>query len=142
MNFKLILICVLASFTTLQAQNSVNTINLNPSGSITGKVIDKKSGEPLPYVNIVIKENSKVISGGITTEKGNFAIKNLELKNYTVEIQFIGYKAILENVSLTDKESTLNLKTISLEEDATQLSEVEIVKERSTIEQKNRQENH
>ncbi|MDD5151828.1 MAG: TonB-dependent receptor [Flavobacterium sp.] len=136
MNFKLILICILASISSIQAQNSVNTLNLKAPGTILGKVIDKKSGESLPYVNIVVKENAKVVDGGITTDKGNFVIKNLELKNYTVEIQFIGYKTISKNVSLTNNLNTVDLKTISLEEDATQLSEVEIVKERSTIEQK------
>jgi hypothetical protein len=30
---------------------------------ISGKIIDKKTSEPLPYVNIVIKENSKVVTG-------------------------------------------------------------------------------
>jgi hypothetical protein len=42
---------------------------------ISGKIIDKKTSEPLPYVNIVIKENSKVVTGGITSDKGTFQIK-------------------------------------------------------------------
>jgi hypothetical protein len=42
---------------------------------ISGKIIDKKTNEPLPYVNIVIKENSKVVTGGITSDKGTFQIK-------------------------------------------------------------------
>ena len=52
---------------------------------IIGKIIDKISNQPLSYVNIVVKENNKLVTGGITTEKGNFVIKNLVLKNYTVE---------------------------------------------------------
>ncbi len=84
----------------------------------------------------MVKENAKVITGGITNEKGTFIIKNLEFKNYTLEIQFIGYKTVTQNVALSNKEKTIDLKTISLEENATQLSEVDIVKERSTIEQK------
>jgi outer membrane receptor protein involved in Fe transport len=83
-----------------------------------------------------VKEDSKVISGGITTDKGNFVIKSLALKNYTVEIQFMGYKSVIRKVSLTTNDKAADLKTIAIEEDATQLTEVEIVKERSTIEQK------
>jgi hypothetical protein len=40
---------------------------------ISGKIIEKKTNEPLPYV--IIKENSKVVTGGITSDKGTFQIK-------------------------------------------------------------------
>jgi hypothetical protein len=102
---------------------------------ISGKIIDKKTNEPLPYVNIVIKENSKVVTGGITSDKGTFQIKKFSRKDYTIEIQFIGYKTISQNAKLTEN-SNLNLNTIALEEDAIQLKGVEIVSEKSSIEQK------
>ncbi|MET0760369.1 MAG: TonB-dependent receptor, partial [Flavobacterium sp.] len=107
----------------------------NP-GSISGKVVDKKTSEPLSYVNIVIKEDNKVITGDITSDKGTFLIKNLTLKNYTVEIQFMGYKTITKTVSLTTDDKNVNLNTVFLEEDAIELDGVEIVRERSTVEQK------
>ena len=135
MKLKLFLLLVLGTVFTIQAKN---TTEPSPArlGIIQGKVIDKKSNEPLSYVNIVIKNENKVVTGGITLDNGTFTIKNLELKNYTVEIQFIGYKTISRDISLTETNKTINLNTISLEEDATQLAEVEVVKERSTIEQK------
>lgn len=136
MNLKIILLCLFGTVISLQAQNSVTTTTSENAGIILGKIVDKSSNEPLSYVNILIKEDTKLVNGGITTEKGNFVIKNLALKNYTVEIQFIGYKTIIKKVSLTAKDKTVDLKTISIEEDATQLSEVEVVKERSIIEQK------
>ena len=136
MKLKLILLFILGTTFSIQAQNPASTSAKEAPGTILGKVVDKKSNEPLSYVNIVIKNENKVVTGGITTNKGTFVIKNLELKNYTVEIQFIGYKTTSRNVSLVAADKTVNLNTISLEEDATQLSEVEVVKERSTIEQK------
>lgn len=136
MNFKLILLFILATVSSVMGQNSNKSTATNNPGIIIGKIIDKQSNEPLPYVNVVVKEENKIVNGGITTDKGNFVINNLELKSYKVEIQFIGYKTILKKVSLTAGNKTVNLKTILLDEDATQLSEVDIVKERSTIEQK------
>jgi hypothetical protein len=59
-------------------------------------VIDKNSKQPIPYVNVSVLENAKIITGGITQENGNFTIKNLSLKKYTVEVQFIGYKKITQ----------------------------------------------
>ncbi len=44
-------------------------------GSITGKVIDQGTKEPLPYVNIVVKDAAnKLITGGITNDAGTFKI--------------------------------------------------------------------
>lgn len=135
MRIKLTLICFIATLFSLQAQTAVKTNLLENTGTISGKVIDKKTSEPLPYVNIVVKENNKVVTGGITSDKGIFQIKNLALKDYIVEIQFIGYKTISKTAKLTEN-SNINLNTIAIEEDAIQLKGVDIVSERSTIEQK------
>lgn len=130
MKFKLLLLLLISNFSLLFAQA--------PSGNgvISGKVIDKNSKQPIPYVNVSILEDAKIVTGGITQENGSFSIKGLALKKYTVEIQFMGYKKITQSVTLTEDEKSVNLNTISIEEEAVQLSGVEIVKERSTIEQK------
>ena len=134
MKFKILLLSLFSSISFLQAQNSDKaTIAL---GSISGKVIDNISKQPIPYVNISVKQKDKIITGGITQDNGNFTIKNLALENYTVEFQFIGYKKLTISVNLTTTNKSINLNTISLEEEAVQLKDVEIVNERSTIVQK------
>ena len=134
MKFKILLLSLFSSISFLQAQNSDKaTIVL---GSISGKVIDNISKQPIPYVNISVKQKDKIITGGITQDNGNFTIKNLALENYTVEFQFIGYKKLTISVNLTTTNKSINLNTISLEEEAVQLKDVEIVNERSTIVQK------
>ncbi|RKS03670.1 TonB-dependent receptor domain-containing protein [Flavobacterium sp. 102] len=132
MKFKLLFLLVVCNFSILMAQ----VPSTNGPGVITGKVIDKNSKQPIPYVNVSILEDAKIITGGITLENGNFSIKGLALKKYTVEIQFIGYKKVTQAVTLSESDKTINLNTISIEEEAVQLAGVEIVKERSTIEQK------
>jgi hypothetical protein len=117
----------------VHSQNSTITIN---SGSISGKVVDKKTREALPYVNIIIKDNATVVNGGITQDNGNFSIKNLELKTYSVEFQFIGYKKQVQTISLSSGNKKINIGTIFLEDETVQLEGVDIVNERSTIEQK------
>ena len=45
------------------------------TGSISGRVIDAGLNEPLPYVNVIIKDsNEKIITGGITNTDGTFNI--------------------------------------------------------------------
>ncbi len=125
---------MLTQFVGLQAQTSAPA-NLN-LGSVSGKIIDKKTNEPIPYASVSIKDDGKIISGGITKENGSFTIKNLTLKNLTIEVQFMGYKKYINTFSLSPDNKSLALKNIALEEEATELESVSIVKERSSIEQK------
>ena len=134
MKFKILLLSLFCSISFLQAQNSVQAPFA--LGSISGKVIDKNSKQPIPYVNISVKLENKIITGGITQDNGNFTIKNLALENYAVEFQFMGYKKQTISVNLKDTTKNINLDTIYLEEEAVQLEGVEIVKEKSTYEQK------
>ncbi|MFY8069573.1 MAG: TonB-dependent receptor domain-containing protein [Flavobacterium sp.] len=126
MKLKLIITCLLCSFFYGFSQNS---------GSIKGKVIDKNSKQALPYVNIVVKDNNKIVTGGVTKDDGSFTINQLALQKYTIEIQFIGYTTSIKNIDLT-KEDNLNLGVIAIQEDVTELKEVQVVSERSSMVQK------
>ena len=58
-------------------------------GSISGKVIDALSKQPLEYATIVIKNTeTQKISGGITDAKGLFNVKT-PVGNYEISIEFI-----------------------------------------------------
>ena len=105
-------------------------------GSITGKITDTTTKEALPYVSIVVKENGTVVGGSITEDNGTFTVKNLPLKSYSVEVQFMGYKTQVLTAALSESVKTVNIGTIAINEEATTLNEVNIVKEVSTIEQK------
>jgi hypothetical protein len=59
------------------------------AGHLSGKVLDAKTGEALPGVNIILKGT---YYGAATDINGNFSIRNIEAGSYTVEISFIGYK--------------------------------------------------
>ncbi|NRS89466.1 outer membrane receptor protein involved in Fe transport [Flavobacterium sp. 7E] len=136
MKIKLLLVCFFGTLVSMQAQNAVTTNLSEKQGSVSGKIIDLKTSESLPYVNVVIKEANQLITAGVTSEKGIFYIKNLDLKNYNVEIQFMGYKTILKTITLSSDNKNLDLGTISLQENAIELQGVNIVSEKSTIVQK------
>ncbi|MCT4628607.1 outer membrane beta-barrel family protein [Winogradskyella sp.] len=132
---QFIMMLILVSTTILSAQPNANKDIKN--GSVSGRVIDAKLNEPLPYVNIVVKDqNNKVITGGITNESGDFKIEQIPEGNITVSIQFIGYKTINEPVKLGKGNYKVNLGDIKLEEESTGLDEVTIVADVSTIQQK------
>ena len=106
-------------------------------GNISGKVVDQKTAEALPYVNIVIRDIAKkIITGGITDLEGNFKVKDIPEGVSIVEIQFIGYKTFAKEISIKSGNIKIDLGTISLSEDATTLDEVEVRAELSTVVQK------
>ena len=126
MNIKMLIVLFLCIVKVGYSQNN---------GILSGKVIDKATNNPISYASIEIKEGAKIINGGVTSEQGDFSIKNIPLKSYTVEVQFIGYKKFILNLDFSDSKKTISLKII-LEEEATELLGVDVVNERSIIEQK------
>jgi len=106
-------------------------------GKVTGVVIDQGLQEPIPYVTVAIKDkDGNIITGGVTDEEGKFVIDNIPTGTQEVSIQYIGYKTFTTKVELSRKNRTIDLGTISLEEDIASLGEVTVTAERSTIQQK------
>ncbi|WBX70283.1 TonB-dependent receptor domain-containing protein [Tenacibaculum retecalamus] len=102
------------------------------SVSISGKVIETNTKQPLEYATIVLTNlKTKNISGGITDTKGNFNI-SVPKGDYAVKAEFIGFKT--KNLGTQNLTVNKNIGTISLTEDAETLNEVEIIAEKSTVE--------
>ena len=92
----------------------------------------------MPYAAIVIKRASDntTITGGITNEDGTFQIKKIPDGSFIVEVQFIGFKTHIQEITLSKNKRNAELGVISLEEEAEELSGVEVVAELTTIEQR------
>lgn len=115
---------------------SLFSLHAQNTGSISGKITDSRTGETIPYVTITLKDNGNVVTGGITDDNGVFEIKGLPLKTLTVDIQFIGYTTKVLTAALSADNKSVDLGTVSIVEDVTELEAVEVIKETSTIEQK------
>ncbi|MFP9118437.1 TonB-dependent receptor domain-containing protein [Flavobacterium sp. RNTU_13] len=115
---------------------SILNLTAQTKGSISGKITDKTTAQPLPYVSVVVKDNGTTVASDVATEEGTFTIKNLPVKTYTLEMVFMGYKTQTISAPLTEDKPSLNLGTVALAEEATTLQEVSVIKETSTIEQK------
>lgn len=114
----------------------INYSQKRPEGvkiKITGKVIDKGTSQPLEYSTISISNTStnKVTAGGITNATGDFSF-DAAPGVYNIKIEFISFKSSeIKGKTLT---TDTNLGTISLQPDATQLKDVVITREKSTVE--------
>ncbi len=106
---------------------------------ITGKVFEKDSNAPMEYANISIfnASDSSLVSGGITNPEGLFKIAKLTPGTYYVEANFIGFnKTRINNITINDNHSNIDLGTILLEASREQIEGVEVVAERSRLEYK------
>ncbi|MBI5808657.1 MAG: TonB-dependent receptor [Ignavibacteriales bacterium] len=69
------------------------------TGKLTGKVTDKKTGEPLPFVNVVIEGTSL---GAATDLDGKYTILNVSPGKYNVKFQYVGYQTVVvQNVQIS-----------------------------------------
>jgi len=117
--FLVSLAASLLSHTLLVAQSN--------KGTIRGKITDKKNGEALPGVNVVVKGTAR---GAATDFDGKFAIPELNPGDYQLDVSLIGYKQVQRTgVKVTASGTTeVNLQ---LEETALALGqEVVVIGER------------
>ncbi len=64
---------------------------LAQTGTISGKIIDKNTKEPLPFANVVAELNGTQMGGGQSDFDGKFTIKPLAPGRYTLKASFVGY---------------------------------------------------
>jgi hypothetical protein len=91
--------------------------------TISGYVRDSISGEELPGAAITIKELS---SFGLSTNSFGFFSVSIPEGRYTLSVNFIGYKTLISQITLT-KSTTINFK---LTEKTKELNEVVVISER------------
>ncbi len=113
----LILLCLIAP--PLHAQQR--------PGSLRGTITDQKTGEGVPFVNIVIKHlTGEVIAGGTTDFDGLYNINPISPGIYNVEVSVLGYTTIkLEKINITANVATH--KDFKLREASNELEEVTVL---------------
>jgi iron complex outermembrane receptor protein len=94
--------------------------------TLSGVVLDKSSGQPLPGVNVVVSGTS---NGVVTDFDGKFKLTKV-VKGDKIVFSFIGLKS--ESIVYSNQTSI----TVSLQEDANQLSEVVVQVGYGTVKKK------
>lgn len=102
-------------FATLQSVLNENQNNLLPT--VSGKVTDSATNEPIPGVNIVVKGKAK---GTVTDFDGNFSL-DIEAGENILVFSFIGYEAQELNI---EGQSVVNVRLLP---DNKQLDEIVVV---------------
>jgi outer membrane receptor for ferrienterochelin and colicins len=96
--------------------------------NITGHVLDKNTGEHIPFVTVRIKGTTM---GTVSDATGHFYLKNLPEGELTLEASFMGYKSE-EITAMAVSKRTIDV-SFELEEDIFTTDEVVITSNRSEI---------
>ena len=118
----LLILCLFFTTTSLIAQSS----------SIKGMITDK-GNNALPGAHVALNQLwGDPVKSTVTDDKGNFVIDEIPKGGYLLKITFLGLKDLRMEINL--KEGGLDMQTIQLLEDNTELGEI-IVKEKAPIAQ-------
>lgn len=113
-------VCLLLS-TTLRAEDLKGT-----DANIVGHVVEKSTGEHLPYITVSLKSTT---IGTMTDATGHFFLKNLPEGEFTLYVSAVGYKSQGRQVSLK-RGATLE-ENFELEEDMVALDGVVVTANRN-----------
>ena len=100
---KISLLYLVVALFAISCTQEVNDNDYNTYGSISGIVADKTTGEPVPVVNVKLKETG---ASTVTGSDGSFSFKNLDDDSYTIEISKEGYKDNSANVRVLGGKTT------------------------------------
>ncbi len=100
---------------------------------ITGVVLDQETNDPLEYATLVVQSvaNPDKVTGGITDINGKFKVATPPGK-YNLSVEYISYTSFVKKNQEISK--SVDLGTIRLSIDATQLEEMVVVGEKTTVE--------
>ena len=107
-------------------------------GVVFGTVEDMRSGTPIEFatISILAFDEDKVITGGVTDNKGQFRITEIPIGRFRAQIGFMGYvSTTVDDIRLTPRGGVeQNLGTLRLEPNVQALEAAEVVEQRSTLE--------
>ena len=92
---------------------------------LVGHVLDEKTGEHLPYVNVQVKGTN---IGTVTDESGHYFLKNMPLGSQTIIFSCVGYETEELRVNIEEHKTT-ELKAV-IREQSQQLNSVVVTANR------------
>ncbi len=96
------------------------------TGGIKGKVLDSETGGPLPFVNVVVEQSGRIVTGGSTDFDGKFFIKPLPAGTYDLKVKFVGY-APLQKSGVVVNADKITFTDMKMKSSAVEMETYEVV---------------
>lgn len=103
--------------------------------TISGQVKEQNNNSVVSYANVTLHnaQDTSFVSGTITDEEGRYVLSDVQSGNYLLKVSLLGYKPAFQEVLVGKLSSYLDLGTISLQPDATQLDELTITAKQDAV---------
>lgn len=111
---------------TLILLTSISAFSQGGSGTLSGVIKDAKTGEPIPFANIVIESGGIQFGAGQTNIDGEYTIKPIDPGSYEVKTSYVGYKPIKTTgvIISAGKITTVN---INMESSVVEITTFEVI---------------
>lgn len=116
------------------------TDDTQPKGNakISGMLTDSTTGKPVEFATIALlnSKTGKPIDGTTSDAKGHFVLPKLAAGEYRLQYSFIGYKNRDSKLIKIERNSDINVGSVTLASDTRTLGEVNVTGQRALIEEK------
>lgn len=99
---------------------------IDGQSALKGKVADQETEEPIPFANIVVYKEGKMITGSTTDFDGRYTIKPIKSGYYDVRVAYIGYEN-LEMKGVVLNADKITFQDFKIRPSTAMLEEVQIV---------------
>ncbi|CAG5067468.1 hypothetical protein DYBT9623_00189 [Dyadobacter sp. CECT 9623] len=126
-SFQIVLLFLLTSLLPTQAQTGT---------TLTGRVTDRQTGEPLGYCSVALfkSQDSTLVTGLLTSEKGYFKLEKVAPGLYYLQTQYIGYsKSTVPLTAVSENQNLVEIPPIAMEADPRTLREVSVTADRQML---------
>lgn len=105
---KIILPLLLLLSMGLAAQDSTGL------GEIMGKILDKETSEPIPFVAIILEQNDIQINAVTSDFDGNYEFKNIPLGEFSIKASSVGFRP-LKLIGIKIEESEVKFLDVKMD---------------------------
>jgi ferric enterobactin receptor len=129
----------IAVFTVFFLSLFVGPVQAQSSFVLSGKVVDKETGQALAYCSVALfKSQDSTLAGGIlTNEHGSYKFENVAFGRYYIQTQYIGYgKSVVGVPDFTSQRTSINLEAIGMSPDPRMLGALNVTTGRQMVEHK------
>lgn len=108
---------------------SISSLWSGTTGKISGIIVDKETGEPLPGANIVIEDTE---IGASTDLNGQYTILEVPPGEFKIQVSYIGYQTITFNKVQVQIDQTTRLN-VEMKPESLEMEEIVVVAERDYL---------
>ncbi len=109
------------------------------NGTVKGMIKDSTTNGGIEYATVGLyrQSDSTLVNGIVTDPSGEFVLKGIPNGQYYLDVNFIGYiKKRIHNISVAPQSGTVDMGSIALHPNITQIGDVQVVAQSNRVEYK------